>query len=163
MEATQTEIVPDSNRGLPSSRAREGRRKWQGRVLQRQDLAQPPVRPKKIVPLKVAEVVSAHTKASEPHILFASLIPQICLRSGKHRPLILVKLLVSSCKLLQTDTEAPPILNCFGMLFSAAVCCNLNTRFKYRTDFLLPAWRSSAVGEALPPSSFAQKKNVGFC
>lgn len=33
-------------------------------------LALPPVRPKKIAPLKAAERVSAHTKAPEPHTLF---------------------------------------------------------------------------------------------
>ena len=54
------------------------RRKRQGKELQEQDLAHPPVRPKKIVPLKVADVVLAHTETSEPHIPFASLIPQIC-------------------------------------------------------------------------------------
>lgn len=55
------------------------RRKWQGKELQGQNLAHPPERPKKIVPLRVAEVVLTLTEISELHILFASLIPQICL------------------------------------------------------------------------------------
>lgn len=63
-------------RGTASSRATVGEGQWQGRELQEQNLAHPPVRPKKIVPLKMAEVVLTHTEASEPRIL--SLIPQIC-------------------------------------------------------------------------------------